>query len=71
MEDVWNCEDPPDSEWISYEDPDQGYVGMEFAAPIPPNNPKVVAPISNESSMSDYCRLHKLLSLCPLWKVLM
>jgi len=37
MEDVWNCEDPPDSDWISYEDLDQGYAKVEFAAPMPPN----------------------------------
>jgi len=28
---------------------------VEFAAPMPPK-PEVEAPISNESSMSDYCR---------------
>jgi len=54
MEDVWNCEDPLDSDWISYEDPNQGYVKVQFAVPMPPNKLEVEAPISNESSMSDY-----------------
>jgi len=47
-DDVWNCEDPPDSDWISYEDPDQRYVKLEFAAPMPPNKPEVKAPVFNE-----------------------
>ena len=29
---------------------------MEFPVPVPPSMPKVEAHISNESSMSDYCR---------------
>ena len=66
MEDVWNCEDPPDSDWIFYEDPHQAYVKVEFAIPMPPNKPEVEAPISNESSMSDTTDLHKLFSLCPM-----
>ena len=49
-------EDPPDFNWISYEDPDQGYVKVEFAAPMPHNKPEVEAPVFNELSMSDYGR---------------
>ena len=56
MEDGLHNEDPPYSEWISYEDPDQGYVRVEFSAPMPPNKPEVEAPVSNDSSMSEYCR---------------
>ena len=37
MEDVLYAEDPPGSKWISYEDPDQGYVRVEFSAAMPPN----------------------------------
>ena len=48
MEDVLNCEDPPDSDWISYEDSDQRYVKVEFATLIPPNTPKVEVPVPNE-----------------------
>ena len=55
IEDVWNCEDHPNSDWISFDDPDQGYVEVQLAAPVPPNKPKVQAPISNESSIGDYC----------------
>jgi len=55
MEDVLNDEDPPDSKWISYKDPDHGYVRMEFSAPIPRNKPEVEAPVSNDSSISAYC----------------
>ena len=65
MEDVQNCENPPDSEWISYENPDQGYVKVEFAALMPPNKLKVEAPISNESSMSDYCRFAQIVLSMP------
>ena len=50
-----NDEDPPDSKWISYKDPDHGYVRMEFSAPIPRNKPEVEAPVSNDSSISAYC----------------
>ena len=49
MEDVWKYEDPPDSNWMSYENPDQGYFKGEFAIYIPPNKPEVEAPIFNES----------------------
>ena len=56
MEDILNCEDPPNSDWISYEDSDQRYVKVEFATPMPPNKPKVEAPIPSEPPMSDYCR---------------
>jgi len=65
MEDVSNCEDPPNSDWISYGDLDQGYVKVEFAAPIPPNKPEVEAPIFNESSMSDYCRFAQAILSMP------
>ena len=47
IEDVWNCEDPPDADWISFEDPDQGHVKVEFIAPMPPNKPEVKALVSN------------------------
>ena len=51
-EDVLHAEDLPDSEWISYEDPDQRYVKVEFSAPTPPNQPEVEAASSNDSSPS-------------------
>ena len=54
--DVLNYDDPPDSGWISYEDPDQQYVKVEFPAPMPPNTPEVKVPVPNKSSMSNYCR---------------
>ena len=41
MEHVLNCEDLPDFNWSFYEDPDQRYVKVEFATPMPPNMPKV------------------------------
>ena len=64
IEDVLNCEDPTDFDWISTEDPNQRYIKVEFAAPIPPNMPKVDALASNESSISNYCRFtHAILSL--------
>ena len=56
MEDVLNDEDLPDSEWISYEGPDKGYVKVAFSALMPPNKPEVEAPVSNDSLMSEYCR---------------
>jgi len=56
MEDVLNCQDLPDFDWISTEDSDLGYVKVEFVAPKPPSIPKVEAHASNESTMSDYCR---------------
>ena len=67
MEDVLNCEDPPDFDWISHEDPNQTYVKVQFVASMPPNIPKVEAHISNESSMSDYCKFAQaILSLPPM-----
>ena len=67
LEDVLNCEDPPDLDWISHKDPDQKYVKVEFATPMPPNMSKVEAHISNEFSMSDYCRFAQaVLSLPPM-----
>ena len=41
MEDGLNCQDPSNFDWISIEDPDQGYVKVEFTAPTPPSVPKV------------------------------
>lgn len=71
IEDVLNDEDPPDSERISYEDPNQGNVKVEFSAPMPPNKPKVEAPVSNDSSMSEYCRFAQVVHSIPLWRVSM
>jgi len=68
IEDVLNYEDPLDFDWISHENPNQMYVKVEFATPTPPNMPRVEAHISNESSMSEYCRFSKLFPLYPLWK---
>jgi len=67
MKDVLNCEDPPDFDWISHQNPTQRYVKVEFAAPTLPNMPKVKAHVCNESSMSDYCRFAQaILSLPPI-----
>jgi len=67
IEDVWNCEDPLDSDWISYEDPDQGYPKVEFATPMPPNKTEIKAPVSSESSMSNCCRFAQtVLSMPPM-----
>ena len=41
MEDVWNCEDHSDSEWISHKDPNQGYIKLKFTTPTPPNKHEV------------------------------
>ena len=65
MEDVLNCEDLPDFDWISYEDPDRKYVNVEFAAPMPPNTPEVEVPILNNSSMSDNCRFTQVVLFMP------
>ena len=66
VEDVLNCEDPSDLNQISHESPNQRYVKVEFTAPMPPNMPKVKAHVSNESSMSDYCRFAQVVpSLYP------
>ena len=56
MEDILNFQDPPNFDWISIEDPDQGCFKVEFAAPLPPSIPKAEVHTSNESAMSDYCR---------------
>jgi len=56
MADALNCQDPPNFDWISTKDPDQGYVKVEFAAPTPPSIPKVKAYTSDESPMRDYYR---------------
>ena len=66
MEDVLNCEDLPDFDWISTEDPDQRCVKVEFTTPMPPNMPKVEAHTSNESSMSDYYRFAQAILSLPL-----
>jgi len=67
IEDVFNCDDPPDSDWISYKDPDQRYVKVEFPAPMPPNMPKVEVYISNEYFMSNYYRFTQdVLSMPPM-----
>ena len=55
MEDILNWQDTPDFDWISIEDPDQGYVKMELAAPRLPNIPKVETYASHKAPMSDYC----------------
>jgi len=56
MEDGWSCPDPCDFDWISTEDPDQGYVKVKAAAPTPPSIADVEIYAFNEYSMSDYCR---------------
>ena len=62
-----NCEDPSDSDWISYEEPEQRYVKVEFVAPMPPNTPKGEVPVLNKSSMSDYYRfVQAVLSMLPM-----
>ena len=65
MEDVLNYKDPPDSNLISYEDPDQGHVKVKFATPMPPKKPEVQVPIPNESSMSEYCRFAQIVLSMP------
>ena len=67
IEDIQNCQNPPTVNWISTEDPDQGYVKMEFAAHMPPSIPKVQVHSSNESTVSVYCRfVQAVLSLRPM-----
>jgi len=39
MEDILNCEDPPDFDWISIKHPSKKYVKMEFSVPLLPNLP--------------------------------
>jgi len=56
MEDVLNCQDSPEFDWISTKDLDQGYIKIEFTTPTPPSVPEVEAYASNESPMSDYYR---------------
>ena len=65
MEDVLNCEDPLDFDRISHEDPNQRYVKVELAAPMPPNMPKIEAHVSNKSSMSNYCRFAQVVLSLP------
>ena len=60
-----NFQDPPDFDWISTEDPNQGYVKVAFAAHMPRSIPKVET--SNEFTMSEYCRFAQaVLSLPPI-----
>ena len=66
MEDVLDCDNPPNFDWISTKDPNQKYVILEFAASMPSNMPKVEAYASNESAMSDYCRFAQAILSLPL-----
>ena len=43
MEDGLDCQDPSDFDWMSTEDPNQGYMKVKFAASTPPSIPKVEA----------------------------
>ena len=56
MEDVLNCKDSSDFDWISHQDSSQRYVKVEFTAPMSPNMRQVEPYVSNESSISDYYR---------------
>jgi len=68
--DILNCQYPPNFDWISAEDPDQGYVKVDFAAPMPPNISKVEACASNGSAMSDYYRFCSICSFfAPFGKI--
>jgi len=48
-----------------YEDPNQGYVKVEFTAPMAPNKAKVEGPVPSERSMSDYCRFAQTVLFMP------
>jgi len=49
------------------EDPDQGYVKVEFVTPMPPSILEVETYASNESSMSNYYMFaQEILSLPPM-----
>ena len=65
-EHVLTCEDPPDFDWISIENPYQRYVKVEFTAPTPPSMPKVEAHASNDSAMSDYYKFAQAVLSLPL-----
>jgi len=65
IEDVLNCDDPPNSDWISDKDPDQQYARVEFPASKPPNMPAVEVPMPNESSMSNNCRFTQVVFSMP------
>jgi len=41
MEDVLYAENPPDSEWILYKDPNQGYLKVEFSLLCHLTNPRL------------------------------
>ena len=68
MEDILNCGDPPDFDWISHEDPNQRYVKVEFAAPTPPNMANVDVHASNEFALSNYCRFAQAIHSLPPMK---
>ena len=38
---------------------------MEFSAPMPPNQPEIEAPSSNDSSLSEYCRFTRVVHFMP------
>ena len=62
-----NCDDPSDSNQISYKDLEQRYVKVKFAALMPPNTPKVEVLVPNKFSMNDYCRFAQtVLSMPPM-----
>jgi len=65
IEDISNCQDPPNFDWISSEDPNQGYVTMEFATLMQPSIPKVEAHAFNESTMSEYCMFAQAVPFLP------
>ena len=66
MDDVLNDEDPPDSEWISYEDPNQGYVMVEFLLLCHLTCPRLRSPFLMILRYVSIAGLHELLTLCPL-----
>ena len=38
---------------------------MEFSAPMPPNKPEVEIPVSNDFSMTEYCRFAQVVHSMP------
>ena len=67
MEEDWGCSDLSDYDWISIEDPNQGYFKVDFTAPTTPSIPEVETYASNESSMSGYYKLAKVVLPCLLY----
>ena len=65
MEDVLHDEEPPGSEWISYKDPDQEYVKVEFSTPMPPSKSEVETPISNDFLISKCYRFSQVVHYMP------